>query len=83
MSAFQQALANVAAQPASGSGSSMPIRGQATGAPSARGLGSALKAAGIGKDSGMEVDGGRPQRGAARRQARNTGGPLDQVSLFE
>ncbi len=79
MSAFQQALANSST---SQSGSSLSIRGTATSHPSARGLGTALRAAGISKDGTMEVDAGagRPARGAGRRVTiRSSGGPLDQV----
>jgi hypothetical protein len=86
--AFQQALAamnsSVATPPAQASGSSsrgLSIRGQGRTA-AARTLGSALRAAGMDAApvNGMEVDGGRPRGGAsARREARNSGGVLDQV----
>jgi len=82
MSAFQQALADSSAIQ---SGSSMSTRGTAAGNPSARGLGTALRAAGIRPEAGMELDGGggRPTRGAGKRVSiRSYGGPLDQVGLF-
>ncbi|WWC64659.1 uncharacterized protein I303_107270 [Kwoniella dejecticola CBS 10117] len=85
MAAFQQALANFnnnQQENAPASSSSVSIRGSATGAPSGRGLASALRGAGISRDQGMELDGsnngGRVGRGG-RRGARS-GGPRDQVS---
>jgi hypothetical protein len=89
MSAFQQALAaSLLPNPqasSSGSGSSMSIRGTANGAPSARGLGAALRQAGIKKDGGMEVEGevGRPVRGAGPRKSSARGSnPMDQVGYI-
>nr|XP_019010257.1 uncharacterized protein I206_04725 [Kwoniella pini CBS 10737]OCF49038.1 hypothetical protein I206_04725 [Kwoniella pini CBS 10737] len=88
MSAFQQALANFnntnQQDNASSSSSSVSIRGTANGAPSGRGLVSALRGAGISREQGMELDGtnngGRVGRGG-RRGARSAG-PLDQVSAI-
>ncbi|WWC91628.1 uncharacterized protein L201_006574 [Kwoniella dendrophila CBS 6074] len=83
MAAFQQALANLNNQQenAPASSSSVSIRGSANGAPSSRGIASALRGAGIAREQGMELDGsnngGRVGRGG-RRGARS-GGPLDQT----
>lgn len=56
--------------------------------PSTRGVGAALRAAGLGTrtNDGMEVDGARPRRGAGassgRRDGRPTGPMGDRVSAF-
>jgi hypothetical protein len=86
MSAFQQALANSLPPQAQSSSSTLNIRGQSSGGPSARGLGTALRQAGIQKDGSnkMEVEGeaGRPVRGAAARKINaRIGGPMDQVGF--
>ena len=85
MSAFEQALANAQQQNnASSSNSSANNRGQGSAAPSVRGVGVALRAAGIGAkgERGSEAEGGRrgggggrPARTGARSQS------MDQVSL--
>nr|XP_019044230.1 hypothetical protein I302_07513 [Kwoniella bestiolae CBS 10118]OCF23160.1 hypothetical protein I302_07513 [Kwoniella bestiolae CBS 10118] len=85
MAAFQQALANYSTNSqdnAPSSSTSVSIRGSANGgAPSTRGISSALRGAGITREQGMELDGtnngGRVGRGG-RRGARS-GGPLDQA----
>lgn len=69
MSAFQQALAAASTSQQQGESSSLSIRGSSSGAPSNRGLASALR--GIKKDGtpGMEVDGmngSRSPRGMGR-----------------
>ncbi|WVR07757.1 hypothetical protein IAU60_004800 [Kwoniella sp. DSM 27419] len=87
MAAFQAALANFNNQqenaPAASSSGSVSIRGSATGAPSARGLTSALRGAGITREQGMDVDGGsrggRGGRGAGGRRGARSAGPLDQT----
>nr|XP_031860473.1 uncharacterized protein CI109_004084 [Kwoniella shandongensis]KAA5527545.1 hypothetical protein CI109_004084 [Kwoniella shandongensis] len=89
MAAFQQALANFnnsknnEQNAPAASSSSLSIRGTAAGgAPSARGLASALRGAGITREQQMELDsasGGRVGRGAGRRTGGRSAGPLDQA----
>ncbi|KAK8853149.1 hypothetical protein IAR55_003850 [Kwoniella newhampshirensis] len=88
MAAFQQALANFNSSKnteqngPTASGSSLSIRGTANGAPSARGLATALRGAGISREQQMELDGtsgGKIGRGAGRRTGGRSGGPLDQT----
>ncbi|WRT70302.1 uncharacterized protein IL334_007300 [Kwoniella shivajii] len=83
MAAFQQALANFNNQHGNtaSSSSSVSIRGSANGAPSTRGIASALRGAGISREQAMELDnsnnGGRVGRGG--RRGGRSGGPLDQT----